>query len=238
MPLSDHEQKMLEQMEQALAAEDPKFASQMQGSSLASLQRRRWLVGRDRGRRRSRSRARGGQHDDVGRSASASPSWWPRRSSPPPRRAGRASASSGATAPPRRGVPQGPPRRAAVLHGPARRALGAPPEQHVSPADLAASGRDDARHVERGDDETRRRARSPCCAAPRRVRAWCVARPGARSRLRPVSTRKIPSTNPTTAPTTGTTKKPTMPSTTARASVEERTPCSRIRRPGSMYCRT
>ena len=45
MPLSDHEQKMLEQMEQALAAEDPKFASQMQGSSLASLQRRRWLVG-------------------------------------------------------------------------------------------------------------------------------------------------------------------------------------------------
>ena len=45
MPLSEHEQKMLEQMEQALAAEDPKFASQMQGSSLASLQRRRWLVG-------------------------------------------------------------------------------------------------------------------------------------------------------------------------------------------------
>ena len=45
MPLSDHEQRMLEQMEQALAAEDPKFASQMQGSSLASLQRRRWLVG-------------------------------------------------------------------------------------------------------------------------------------------------------------------------------------------------
>ncbi|MGL5851276.1 MAG: DUF3040 domain-containing protein [Phycicoccus sp.] len=45
MPLSDHEQRMLDQMEQALAAEDPKFASQMQGSRLASLQRRRWLVG-------------------------------------------------------------------------------------------------------------------------------------------------------------------------------------------------
>ena len=45
MPLSDHEQKMLEQMEQALAAEDPKFASQMQGAGLASLQRRRWLLG-------------------------------------------------------------------------------------------------------------------------------------------------------------------------------------------------
>ena len=45
MPLSDHEQKMLEQMEHALAAEDPKFASQMQGSTLASVQRRRWVVG-------------------------------------------------------------------------------------------------------------------------------------------------------------------------------------------------
>jgi hypothetical protein len=36
---------MLDQMEQALAAEDPKFASQMQGAGLAALQRRRWLVG-------------------------------------------------------------------------------------------------------------------------------------------------------------------------------------------------
>jgi len=45
VPLSEHEQHLLEQMEQALYAEDPKFASQMQGSSLASLQRRRWLVG-------------------------------------------------------------------------------------------------------------------------------------------------------------------------------------------------
>ena len=45
MPLSDHEQKMLEQMEQALAADDPKFASQMQGSSFASMQRRRWVIG-------------------------------------------------------------------------------------------------------------------------------------------------------------------------------------------------
>jgi hypothetical protein len=45
VPLSDHEQKMLEQMEQALAAEDPKFASQMQGRSLSALQHRRWIVG-------------------------------------------------------------------------------------------------------------------------------------------------------------------------------------------------
>lgn len=45
MPLSDHEQKMLEQMEQALAAEDPKFASQMQSRGLGALQRRRWVVG-------------------------------------------------------------------------------------------------------------------------------------------------------------------------------------------------
>lgn len=43
MPLSDHEQKMLEQMEQALAAEDPKFASSMKGGG--SLQRRRWVIG-------------------------------------------------------------------------------------------------------------------------------------------------------------------------------------------------
>jgi hypothetical protein len=45
VPLSEHEQKMLEQMEQALAAEDPKFASQMQGRSLAALQHRRWILG-------------------------------------------------------------------------------------------------------------------------------------------------------------------------------------------------
>ncbi len=45
MPLSDHEQKMLEQMEQALAAEDPKFASQMKGSALSSPRGRRLLLG-------------------------------------------------------------------------------------------------------------------------------------------------------------------------------------------------
>src|SRR5665647_2386418 len=33
VPLSEHEQHLLEQMEQALYAEDPKFASQMQGSA-------------------------------------------------------------------------------------------------------------------------------------------------------------------------------------------------------------
>ncbi|NHI18572.1 DUF3040 domain-containing protein [Phycicoccus endophyticus] len=36
---------MLDQMEQALAAEDPKFASQMKGRGLAALQRRRWVLG-------------------------------------------------------------------------------------------------------------------------------------------------------------------------------------------------
>jgi hypothetical protein len=45
VPLSEHEQKMLEQMEQALAADDPKFASQMQGRALTSLQHRRWIIG-------------------------------------------------------------------------------------------------------------------------------------------------------------------------------------------------
>jgi Protein of unknown function (DUF3040) len=32
MPLSDHEQKLLQQMERALATEDPKFASTLRGS--------------------------------------------------------------------------------------------------------------------------------------------------------------------------------------------------------------
>ena len=40
MPLSDHEQKMLEEMERALYAEDPNFASHMQGSSLRAAGRR------------------------------------------------------------------------------------------------------------------------------------------------------------------------------------------------------
>lgn len=45
MPLSEHEQHMLEQMEQALSAEDPKFASHMQGSTTRSIVRRRYAVG-------------------------------------------------------------------------------------------------------------------------------------------------------------------------------------------------
>jgi len=44
VPLSEHEQHQLEQMEQALYAEDPKFASQMQGSAVRALLRRRFLV--------------------------------------------------------------------------------------------------------------------------------------------------------------------------------------------------
>ncbi|MEP7017329.1 MAG: DUF3040 domain-containing protein [Actinomycetota bacterium] len=44
MPLSEHEQHQLEQMEQALYAEDPKFASQMQGSAVRALLRRRFLI--------------------------------------------------------------------------------------------------------------------------------------------------------------------------------------------------
>lgn len=45
MPLSEHEQHQLEQMEQALYAEDPKFASQMQGSVARALLRRRLTIG-------------------------------------------------------------------------------------------------------------------------------------------------------------------------------------------------
>lgn len=40
MPLSEEEQRMLEQLEQALAAEDPKFASTLRGSSTRSHHRR------------------------------------------------------------------------------------------------------------------------------------------------------------------------------------------------------
>jgi Protein of unknown function (DUF3040) len=44
VPLSEHEQHQLEQMEQALYAEDPKFASQMQGSAVRALLRRRLFI--------------------------------------------------------------------------------------------------------------------------------------------------------------------------------------------------
>jgi len=45
VPLSEHEQKMLAQMEQALAAEDPGFASQMKGSHSRAVARRRYIIG-------------------------------------------------------------------------------------------------------------------------------------------------------------------------------------------------
>ncbi|NEA44278.1 DUF3040 domain-containing protein [Streptomyces sp. SID11385] len=41
MPLSEHEQRMLEQMERALYAEDPKFATALEGSKLRTYTRRR-----------------------------------------------------------------------------------------------------------------------------------------------------------------------------------------------------
>ena len=44
MPLSDHEQRLLEQMEQALYAEDPRFASVLQGEDLRVRYRRRLIV--------------------------------------------------------------------------------------------------------------------------------------------------------------------------------------------------
>ena len=44
MPLSDREQHLLEQMEQALYAEDPKFASHMRGVG-GRAARRRYLIG-------------------------------------------------------------------------------------------------------------------------------------------------------------------------------------------------
>ena len=44
MPLSDHEQRLLEQMEQALLAEDPKFATAMRGADLRRRYRRRAVL--------------------------------------------------------------------------------------------------------------------------------------------------------------------------------------------------
>jgi hypothetical protein len=44
VPLSDHEQRLLEQMERALYAEDPKFASSMRGADLRRRYRRRAIV--------------------------------------------------------------------------------------------------------------------------------------------------------------------------------------------------
>ncbi|MFF2080398.1 DUF3040 domain-containing protein [Kitasatospora sp. NPDC058162] len=41
MPLSEHEQRLLDQMERALYAEDPKFASALEGTGLRTFTRRR-----------------------------------------------------------------------------------------------------------------------------------------------------------------------------------------------------
>ena len=45
MPLSDNEQRLLEQMERALYAEDPKFASAMRGANRRPGSGRRLLIG-------------------------------------------------------------------------------------------------------------------------------------------------------------------------------------------------
>ena len=45
MPLSEEEQRLLEQMEEALAAEDPKFVSALRGSSARTHHRRLTLLG-------------------------------------------------------------------------------------------------------------------------------------------------------------------------------------------------
>ncbi|UMB71633.1 DUF3040 domain-containing protein [Mycobacterium paraterrae] len=45
MPLSDHEQRMLDQIESALYAEDPKFASSVRGGGLRAPTARRRLQG-------------------------------------------------------------------------------------------------------------------------------------------------------------------------------------------------
>lgn len=45
MPLSEHEQRMLDQIERGLYAEDPKFASNVRGARMRNPSRRRKLQG-------------------------------------------------------------------------------------------------------------------------------------------------------------------------------------------------
>ncbi len=45
MPLSDHEQRLLEQMERALYQEDPKFASSLRSGRSGGIDRRKIAVG-------------------------------------------------------------------------------------------------------------------------------------------------------------------------------------------------
>lgn len=45
MPLSEHEQRLLDQIEQALYAEDPKFASSVRGKRMRKPSRRRRIQG-------------------------------------------------------------------------------------------------------------------------------------------------------------------------------------------------
>lgn len=45
MPLSEHEQKLLEQLEQQLHADDPKFANSMGSDSIRSLSTRHIVIG-------------------------------------------------------------------------------------------------------------------------------------------------------------------------------------------------
>ncbi len=45
MPLSEHEQRLLDQIERALYAEDPKFASNVRGARMRNLSHRRRIQG-------------------------------------------------------------------------------------------------------------------------------------------------------------------------------------------------
>ncbi|WP_432562798.1 DUF3040 domain-containing protein [Kineococcus sp. SYSU DK003] len=45
MPLSEHEQRLLEQMERALSADDPKFANAMKGTRHGRAAKRRLFIG-------------------------------------------------------------------------------------------------------------------------------------------------------------------------------------------------
>ena len=97
MPLSEHEQKVLQQMEQALYAEDPRFATHITNHGLHQNKRRMLLggVGVVAGLALVVPRP---STPSSGSAASASPSWSPAGPTPSPPPGSRSSARSAPTA--------------------------------------------------------------------------------------------------------------------------------------------
>ena len=79
MPLSEHEQRLLEQMEKALYAEDPKFATSLRSTPGARAARGRAALGVLAVLGDSASSSRASQRRSSSSAYWASPSCWPAR---------------------------------------------------------------------------------------------------------------------------------------------------------------